>query len=293
MYAPVAVDELRHAEVNALRDDRVGLVRAEAVGRHDELARLRVGVGHGLVDGGGAVDVSRAGGVGLEVVGLGEAVDDVVLGGRAEREVKHRHPRLGEGGRLDEADLEGARDARLDARAVELRVALRHVRVAHREQRPRDLDRVVHGRALADALVVEVAARRHRRDRVDAVVRGGREAHAAHVHVDRDLGLVRLGHVRDRAGLAPAHARHRAREARVVVRHAGARVLDVVALDALGVGDRGPRELVAQRGVGLAVLLEELVDGHHLVVGRVVGERTRGVRRAVHLPSPPNEGVSE
>ena len=284
VHAPVAVDQLRHAKVDALRDDGVRLVLGQAVGRHHELARLRVRVRHRLVDGRRAVDVARVGGVGLEVVGLGEAVDDVLVGGRAQREVEHAHPRLGERGRLDERDLEGARDRGLYAGAVELRIALRHVCVSHREQRARHLDRVVHRRPLADALVVEVATRRHRRDRVDAVVRRGRQAHAAHVHVDWDLGLVRLGHVRDGARLAPAHACHHVREARVVVGHARARVLDVVAFGAVGVGDGGPGELVAERGVGLAVLLEELVDGHHLVVGRVPGERTRGVRAPIHLP---------
>jgi hypothetical protein len=69
-------------------------------------------------------------------------------------------------------------------RTVELTVALRHVRVAHGQKRAGDLDGVVHRRTNTNTLVVEVAAARHRRDRVDDVVRRRREAHAPDVHVD-------------------------------------------------------------------------------------------------------------
>ena len=85
---------------------------------------------------------------------------------------------------LDDLELELARDRGLDARAVELRVALRHVRVAHGQKRAGDLDGVVHRHPDADALIIKVAAARHRRDRVDDVVRRRREAHAPDVHVD-------------------------------------------------------------------------------------------------------------
>ena len=50
-----------------------------------------------------------------------------------------------------------------------------------------DLDGVIHRRTDADALIIQVAAARHRRDRIDDVVRRRREAHAPDVHVDGDL----------------------------------------------------------------------------------------------------------
>ena len=104
---------------------------------------------------------------------------------------------------------------------------------------PGDLDGVVHRRARADALVVEVAATRHRRDRVHGRVRRRREAHAAHVHVDGHARLEDVVHVLDVGRLRPAHVGDGGRGRRGsmnVVGHAGAGILDVVALDALGVG---------------------------------------------------------
>ena len=297
MDAPVAVDELRHAEVDALRDDRVGLGVGERVRRHQELARLRVRVVHRQVDVRVRVDVARVGGELLEVVGEREAVDDPRVRRLAEREVEDRLPRQAERRLLVHRDLELAGDRRLDRRAVELAVALRGVRVAHREERARHLHRVVHRRPLADPLVVEVAARRHRGDRVDRVVRRRREAHAADVHVDRDLGRVRAHRVRDRRLLRPPHRLRRLGEAHVVVRHAGARVGVVVARRALGVGERRPAELVRELGVHLAALLDDLVDRDHLVVApRRVGEVARveggavGLVRA-RLEPPPRGGV--
>ena len=82
--------------------------------------------------------------------------------------------------------------------------------------------------------------------------------------------------VRDGRGLGPAHVGDLGRGRRVsmnVVGHAGAGVLDVVALDAVGVRDRRPLEGVARHGVGSRRVGHELVDRDRLVVrARSVGE---------------------
>ena len=80
------------------------------------------------VDAGRAVDVAGVRRVGLEVVDLRERVDDPVTVRLPHGKVQALLPRL-EGGGLDQRDLEVARDRGLDARAVELRVTLCHVRL--------------------------------------------------------------------------------------------------------------------------------------------------------------------
>mmetsp|Transcript_831 Transcript_831/g.1565 ORF Transcript_831/g.1565 Transcript_831/m.1565 type:complete len:397 (-) Transcript_831:113-1303(-) len=284
MDSPVAVNKLGHSEVDALSDDCVRLRLADVVRGHHEAARRQISVHHGLVDIRHVEDLRGVLLKRLEVVALCEGVDYPRVGRLAEREVERLHPRLAELAGLGERNLKLARDRRLDASAVHLGIALRHMRIAHRKKSTSNLHLVMHGRADADALVVEVAASRHRRDRVDAVVRRRREAHAAHVHVHRDLCLKRIEHVADWRDLGPAHVGDGRREALEVVRHARTRILDVVALDAVGVGDGGPAELVGERRVQLAALRVDLVDGNGLVVlpGRV-GEGAGGEGRAVSL----------
>ena len=107
--------------------------------------------------------------------------------------------------------------------------------------------------------------------------------------------------VRDGRGLGPAHVGDLGRGRRVsmnVVGHAGARVLDVVALDALGVRDRRPLEGVARNGVGSRRVGHELVDRDGLVVrawgvGEVAGVEVGAVGLGhAGLEAPPGVRVA-
>eukprot|EP00315_Gephyrocapsa_oceanica_P006916 CAMPEP_0185345826 /NCGR_PEP_ID=MMETSP1363-20130426/100817_1 /TAXON_ID=38817 /ORGANISM="Gephyrocapsa oceanica, Strain RCC1303" /LENGTH=231 /DNA_ID=CAMNT_0027945053 /DNA_START=389 /DNA_END=1081 /DNA_ORIENTATION=- len=116
---------------------------------------------------------------------------------------------------------------------------------------------------------------------------GGRELQVQISSLDEYLLRgVRLRHVRDVGRLGPAHGGDGVGEAHVIMGHAGAGVGNVVALHTLGIRDRRPLELVAQGGVVHAVFLQELVDGHDLVVSVVAREVARGEGRAVDLVRP-------
>src|SRR6266851_5495623 len=156
--APVAVHDLRDAEVHRDRHQGDRLVLAQALGGHQEVTHLPERILHRQVDRGLLVDLALRIGAQLgQVVRVAEPVEHPLVLGLQQRvvELGQRGPR--EARALVHDELEGAGQRALDGGAAELGVALRGVRVARREQRPLDRDRVVHRGALADAPVVDVA----------------------------------------------------------------------------------------------------------------------------------------
>ena len=184
---------------------------------------------------------------------------------------QRRRQRLHLGGQrrlLVQRDFQLAVHRRLDARAIELGVALRQVRVTHRQQAARHLDGVVHLRAHSNASVVEVAAVGHGRHTVDDR-RGGRcETHASDVQVKRHLERLRhrlavgrrlrvleSGEVVTAPRLLAVDARHIHAGVEVRVVHANRRERRSAV-----------RHLVHRLGVRVfaAGVLLRLVDGRHL-----------------------------